>query len=62
MKNSEERKAVRHIALLLAFPGRIKGFFGKVNSRMEGKYSPSFLALAVTAITALTASIILFFT
>ncbi len=60
MKNSEERKAVRHIALLLAFPGRIKGFFGKINSRMEGKYSPSFLALAATAITALTASIILF--
>lgn len=60
MKNSEEGKAVRHIAWLLEFPGRIKIFFGKVNSRMEGKYSPSFLALAVTVITALAASIILF--
>ncbi|MEY8354643.1 hypothetical protein AALB39_14975 [Lachnospiraceae bacterium 54-53] len=60
MKNSEEFKSARYIAALLNFLKGIKGFLRKINARMEGKYPPSLLALAVTAVTALTASAALF--
>jgi hypothetical protein len=60
MKNHEESKAARQMNRLLTFFNGIKGFLRKVNSKMEGKYSPSLLALAVTVITALIVSSILF--
>ena len=60
MKNHEESKAARHITRLLTFLSQIKGFLRKINSKMEGKYSPSLLALGVTLITAVVASSILF--
>lgn len=60
MKNREESKASRQMNRLLTFFNGIKAFIKKVNVKMEGKYSPSLLALAVTAITALVVSSILF--
>jgi hypothetical protein len=60
MKNHEESKTVRRLNRLFAITNRIKGLLRNVNFKMEGKYSPSRLALIVTVITALVASIILF--
>lgn len=60
MKNREESKAARQMNRLVTFFSGIRAFLRKVNLKMEGKYSPSILALAVTAITALIVSSILF--
>ena len=60
MKNHEESKTARRLNRLFAVTNRIKGLLRNVNFKMEGKYSPSRLALIVTVITALVASIILF--
>jgi hypothetical protein len=60
MKNHEESKTARRLNRLFAITNRIKGLLRNVNFKMEGKYSPSRLALIVTVITALVASIILF--
>lgn len=60
MKNREESKTARRMNRLLTFFSGIRAFLRKVNLKMEGKYSPSVLALAVTVITAFLAAAILF--
>lgn len=60
MKNREESNAARQMSRLLTYVSGIRAFLRKINRRMEGKYSPSLLALAVTVLTALIASSILF--
>lgn len=60
MKNREEFKSARYIAIFLTFLSGIKKGVRQIDSRMEGKYSSSLLALAVTAITAVVVSSILF--
>ena len=60
MKNTEEQKASKLINLVKTFYNKAMDVLRKVNAKMEGKYSPHFLALAVTIITALVAGTILF--
>lgn len=60
MKKLEESYAARQLTRLMTFLNKIKGFLRNVNLKMEGKYSPSKLALLATVITAFVASIILF--
>lgn len=60
MKNREESFAARHLTRFVTFLSKIRGFLRNVNFKMEGRYSPSRLALLVTVITAIIAFVILF--
>lgn len=60
MKNSEEKKTIKYITLLIGILDRVKRKIRKIDSHMEGKYSPDLLALAATAIAALAVFTILF--
>ncbi|MDW2799759.1 hypothetical protein RZO55_19475 [Clostridium boliviensis] len=60
MKNSEEKSTVRYITFFIKILERLKRNIKKIDSRMEGKYSPDLLALAATGIAALAVSAILF--
>ena len=61
MKNSEDKGAVLYITFLIKFLQKVRRRVRKINSIMEGKYSPDLLAFAVTVIAALTTGLILFF-
>ena len=61
MKNSGDKRSAKYITLFIEFLQRLRTRIRKLDSNMEGKYSPSLLALSVTVIAALVMSIILFF-
>lgn len=56
----EQSKAARRISLAVSFFNRIGSIKKRVNRRMEGKYSPSLIAMSVSAAAALLMVIILF--
>lgn len=60
MKNHEDNGAVSYITFFMKLLQGARSIIGKINSEMEGRYSPSLLAAAVTAIAALSTVIILF--
>nr|WP_314463585.1 hypothetical protein [uncultured Clostridium sp.] len=60
MKNREDKGAASYITFLIKFLQEVKSKIKKINSVMEGKYSPALLAFAVTVIAALTTILILF--
>ncbi|MGC6173733.1 hypothetical protein [Lacrimispora sp. 38-1] len=60
MKKREDKGAASYITFLIKFLQRVRSRIKKINTVMEGKYSPAFLAFAVTVIAAMTTILILF--
>ena len=60
MKNSEEKNTIRYITLFIGILERVKRKIRKIDSHMEGKYSPELLALVATGIASLVIFAILF--
>lgn len=55
-----QSKATKRIKKIIFFWGKLKTLRQRLNQRMEGKYSPTLIALCVTFIIALISSICLF--